>query len=69
MVTRESLVLQNDLVTTMDIGPVKGRHQEVDVGSEGLHDSHLGHVGTNDWRNKLCSFGIGIEPGRKRGFF
>lgn len=69
MVTRESLVLQNDLVTIIDIWAVKGRHQEVNVGSEGLHDSHLGHVGSNDGRNKLCSFGIGIKPRRKRGFF
>lgn len=69
MVTRESLVLQNDLVATIDLGTVKGRHQKVDVGGKGLHNSHLGHVGTNDGRNKLCSFGIGIQPRRKRGFF
>ena len=67
MVTGEGLILQNDLVTAIDIGAVKGRHQEVNVGSQGLHDSHLGHIGTYDGRNELCSFGIGIQPRRKRG--
>lgn len=69
MVTRESLALQNDLVTTIDIGAIKSRHQEVNVGSQGLHDSHLGHIGSDDGRNKLCSFGIGVKPRRERRLF
>ena len=41
----------------------------MNVGSQGLHDSHLGYIGTDDGRNELCSFGIGIYPRWKRGLF
>lgn len=67
MVTRERLALENDFVPSLGIRAVKGRHQQVEVGRERLHDGHLGRVGPDDGGHHLGGMGVGVEPSRQRG--
>ena len=66
MVAGEGLALENDLVFTVDVRLVKGRHEQVEVGRQRLHDSHLGLGGTHDRGNEFGGPLIGVEPGRER---
>lgn len=65
MVAGESLALKNDLVFPVDVRLVKGRHEQVEVGRQRLHDSHLRLGGTHDRGDELGSSLIGVKPGRE----
>ncbi len=62
MVTRESLSLQDNFVSPLDVWPVESRHQEVEVCRQGLHDGHLGFHSAHDRSHHARGDGVGIQP-------
>lgn len=66
MVAGKRLALEHDLVLAIDVGLVKSRHQQVEVGRQGLHDGHLTLRGAHDGGDELGRPVVGIEPGRER---
>jgi len=48
MIAWESLTLKDDLVPALDIRTVEGRHQEMEVRCQGLHDGDFGLVGAHN---------------------
>lgn len=65
MVTGKGLSLENNLVFPVDIRTVEGRHQEVQVGRQCLHDSHLGRRAAHDRGDELRDAFVGVEPCRE----
>ena len=66
MVAGEGLALEHDLVFPVDVWLVKGRHEQVEVGCQRLHDSHLRLGSTHDRGDKFGGSIIGVKPGRER---
>lgn len=66
MVAGKGLALEHDLVLPVDVGPVEGRHQEVEVGRQGLHHGYFPFGGAHDRGDELGGALVGIEPGRER---
>lgn len=62
MVTGERPALEYDLVFPIDVWPVEGRHQQVEVGGQRLHHGHLGLGGAHDRSDELGCPGVGVEP-------
>lgn len=67
VVTGEGFALEEDLVPAVDIGVVKGRHEEVEVGRQGLHDGHLGRGGAYDGGDQLGGARVHVQPSREGG--
>lgn len=67
MVAGEGFALKEDLVPAVDVGVVKGRHEEVEVGRQGLHDGHLGRGGAYDGGDQLSGAGVDVQPCREGG--
>jgi len=67
MVAWEGFALKDDLVPAFGVGMVEGRHQEVQVCCQSLHDSDLGRGGAHNGCDKIGGTGIGVQPSRKRG--
>ncbi len=66
MVAGKRLALEYDLVLSIDVWSIEGRHEQVEVGCQRLHHCHLGLGGANDRGNELrCSL-VCIEPSRER---
>jgi hypothetical protein len=63
MIAREGFAFEHDLVLPVDVRLVKGRHEQVEVGCQCLHDSHLRLGGSHDGDDKFGGSIIGVEPG------
>jgi hypothetical protein len=66
MVAGECLALQDDLEFPINVRAIEGRHKQVDVCGQSLHNGHLRFGSAHNWRNKFGGTLIGINPGRKR---
>jgi hypothetical protein len=67
MVAGEGLALEHDLVFPVDVGLVKGRHEQVEVGRQRLHHGDFRLGGAHDRGDELGGLLVGVEPGRERG--
>jgi hypothetical protein len=65
MVTGKRFAFKDDFVSAVDVWVVKGRHQEMEVGRQRLHDGNLGLESAHDGGNELGCPRIGIKPGRE----
>lgn len=65
MVTGKGLTLENDLVSTVSIWPVKGTHEEMKIGSERLHDGNFRFPGADNGGHQAGSPCVDVEPCRK----
>lgn len=67
MVAGEGFSLDDDLVAVRG-GFVEARHEQVEVGSQGLHDDDLGGKGTHDLGRLLLESIVEVQPGRVSAF-
>ena len=67
MVAGEGLSLNDDLVAVRG-GFVKARHEQVEVGGQGLHDDDFGGQGTHNLGGLVLEGIVEVQPGRVSAF-
>jgi hypothetical protein len=53
MIAWEGLAFEDDLVLAVNVWVVEGRHQEMQIGCQSLHNGNFGLVGANNGSNQL----------------
>jgi hypothetical protein len=62
VITWERLVLNDNLVPSLDIRLVERRHEQVQISREGLHDGDFVDLSAHNGSNHLGGTVIDIEP-------